>query len=498
MAPISIYTTYQDASIYAQPNSIWRMVLFCILFYVIIAFLSYFLLREHLPAGLIATVAVLGILYPWRTFIVILLSVALSWVLLGIVGKKFDFNHPHFSAIGVSIIIAVYFGVSYIQFSQSLDWDENKSLALPIDITVPPNGVQDKPDIYYIILDGYGSEEMLRKLHGYDNSQFTAALKERGFIVPSNSKSNYPRTILSLASSLNMQYLDSVSEAMGDSFLWWPLMGTYAHNETRKFLESQGYQTVVVSSSWDFTTIKDADIYMRPYSIFLNKFEELQILNTNLSLFQFVSNFGISFPAYNTHRQVVMYEFEKLKEIPSLGSPKFTFVHIMSPHAPFVFDAEGNFITPDYPFTFSDDRYFLFPSSKHRKGYLNQLRFINTQVIDVVDAILANSSTPPIIIIQGDHGSSVFTDYNSLDNTCLEERFSILNAYYLPGIDEVTIPQNISPVNTFRLIFNYYFSAELEILPNHNCYSVAATLYQFEDVTDRVDIPCQISEEDMP
>ena len=87
MAPISIYTTYQDASIYAQPNSIWRMVLFCILFYVIIAFLSYFLLREHLPAGLIATVAVLGILYPWRTFIVILLSVALSWVLLGIVGK---------------------------------------------------------------------------------------------------------------------------------------------------------------------------------------------------------------------------------------------------------------------------------------------------------------------------------------------------------------------------------------------------------------------------
>jgi hypothetical protein len=83
------------------------------------------------------------------------------------------------------------------------------------------------PDIYYIILDGYGRADMLQALYGFDNSMFVNALEQRGFVVASESQSNYHRTLLSLSSSLNMQYLDRMSSVMRDSNLWWPGMGMF-------------------------------------------------------------------------------------------------------------------------------------------------------------------------------------------------------------------------------------------------------------------------------
>jgi hypothetical protein len=283
---------------------------------------------------------------------------------------------------------------------------------------------------------------------------------------------------------------------MGDSYLWWPLQGTFTHNQTRAFLEGQGYQTVSMATNWDFTTLTDTDTYIPAYPVMLNKFEELFIGQTNLSRVNSLGDFGIALPTYRTLRRVVLHEFEQLQKIPTLPSPKFVFVHIVSPHAPFVFDAQGNSITPDYAFTFSED--FLASASKYRKGYLEQLEYINHKVLESVDAILESSSTPPIIVIQGDHGPGVFIDYRSADNSCLYERFSILNAYYLPGVARSTVPEDITPVNTFRVIFNEYFSTDLELLPNRQYFSPSSAIYQFEDVTDHIEDRCEISENDLP
>src|SRR2546423_1000109 len=67
----------------------------------------------------------------------------------------------------------------------------------------------DRPDIYYIILDTYGRADVLRDLYGYDNRDFIEWLREKGFYVADRSRSNYSQTMLSVASSLNLSYLDS-------------------------------------------------------------------------------------------------------------------------------------------------------------------------------------------------------------------------------------------------------------------------------------------------
>ena len=487
IAPLYVYISYPDRYIYVSPDSISRLVLFSFVLFVCSSFLFFALLKDHVSAGLISTCLILGILYPRYPFLFIISTILVAALLLAVVTKRFDLLQ---ACIAVSTVIALYVASEFVQIQQAASEYPDRSLATPIEIRNPTPKLSYKPDIYYIILDAYGGEKLLNELHRFDNSPFTSALKQRGFILPPDSRSNYLRTLHSLGSSLNMQYLDSISKTMGASALWWPLRETLDHNETRKFLESQGYKTVVIASGWDFTTITDVDTYKQPFPVFLNDFEEFFISTTNLSLFSFSGKTGVSFPSYDTHRQILLYELEQLQTIPELESPKFTFVHIIAPHPPFVFDAQGNSINPNYPYTIADNRYLITPPTKYEQDYLAQLSFLNTQILEVVDAILEKSVNPPIIIIQGDHGPGIYLDAQSDTPPCFDERFSILNAYYLPAMDPETVPPDMTPVNTFRLIFDEYFSANLELLPNHQYFSEPEAIHQFEDVTDRTDDAC--------
>jgi hypothetical protein len=490
LSPLYVYVSYPDLHTHVSPDSIWKLVGVSLIFFICSAIVFFALLRDHLATGLITTCLILGILYPRYPFLFIISAILIASLLLAIVKKGFDLLQPCLACIVISIVITTYVGTEYAQIHQVSDAYPARSLADSIEIKASAARNSYKPDIYYIILDAYAGEKMLKELHAFNNSMFTSALKKRGFILPPGSKSNYLRTIHSLSSSLNMQYLGAISETMGTSSLWWPLRETFADNETRKFLESQGYKTLVIASGWDFTTITDADTYKQPFPIFLSDFEEFFIDNTNLSLFQFLGKTVVSFPSYDTHRRIILYEFEQLKNIPELESPKFTFVHIIAPHPPFVFDAQGNPINPDYPFTIADNRYLITPPAKYQQGYLDQLSFVNTQVLETVDAILEKSVNPPIIILQGDHGPGSLIDSQSAAPPCFYERYSILNAYYLPGIPPDSVPPDITPVNTFRMIFNEYFSPDLELLPNRQYFSQQESIHQFEDVTERTDDSC--------
>src|SRR5690606_22880633 len=86
--------------------------------------------------------------------------------------------------------------------------------------------VSELPDIYYIIFDEYAGHRALEREFGFNSTPFYEALRERGFTVPEPEFSNYAQTYLSLASSLNMMYLDDVAAQAGtDSTDWTPVYG---------------------------------------------------------------------------------------------------------------------------------------------------------------------------------------------------------------------------------------------------------------------------------
>jgi hypothetical protein len=138
-----------------------------------------------------------------------------------------------------------------------------------------------------------------------------------------------------------------------------------------------------------------------------------------------------------------------------------------------VFDANGNPTNPaDY---WNEQR--IYPQDLFEKGYVDQLQFLNKNILQAIDTIVANSETPPIIIIQGDHGPWLQEG---------NKHFLILNAIYFPGHKDKLYP-TISPVNTFRLVFDNYFGGKYDILDDVSYYSPVPKLYKFSQVP----YPCE-------
>jgi hypothetical protein len=386
----------------------------------------------------------------------------------------------------ISILIVGSFVVQFVVFVGTIPWAGYRSMTSKMtnDYFLPSNSIE-KPDVYYIILDGYARADVLNTLYGYDNSEFINALEQRGFTVTGLSRSNYPRTLLSLASSLNMKYLEPVTETMGLSSLQWPVRDMIQHSTVRAVFEKCGYKTVFFADDWDISDIRDGDVYVKPIGLLVNNFNGAIISNTNLQIItQILPGTFVSLADYSSHRSIITNVFSRLPDIAKLAGPKFIYAHMVTPHPPFVFNAHGDAINPSYGYTQNDAIGFFDDPAQYEKSYLEQLTFVNQQTLQMVDGILLNSKTPPVIIIQADHGPAIQNYYWTIDDLSVFERYSILNAYYFPGVKSNEIPEDITPVNSFRLFFNKYFNANYELLPNHQYFPTNLILYQFQDVTE--------------
>jgi hypothetical protein len=137
-----------------------------------------------------------------------------------------------------------------------------------------------------------------------------------------------------------------------------------------------------------------------------------------------------------------------------------------------------------------------FTQEDYVQGYREQLLFINTKVTAAVDAILSRSDRPVIIVLQGDHGPGSMLDWQGAERSNLEERFSILNAYYLPGDREERLYDQISPVNTFRLIFNFYLGTEYARLEDKSYFSTVGRQYSLQSLTDELGVDTRAGREE--
>jgi hypothetical protein len=341
-----------------------------------------------------------------------------------------------------------------------------------------PLSVSEKPDIYYIILDGYARDDVLQERWKYDNSEFLQALQERGFYVARCSKSNFGQTELSLASSLNMQYLQDLDPlyAASDKRTRATLPATIRDGAARRYLEELGYKTIGFESGYGWTDLRDADIFLTPQGGYrenaslLGGANQFEVMLMDTSALILLTDATLKLPAMlkpdlQSHermlREHILYILDTLPKVPRLPGPKFVFAHIVSPHSPYIFGPDGEETENAELDTIV--------------GYTNQVKYLNKRILPIIDEIIAQSETPPIIIIQGDHGWA---------RNEPERRMRILNAYYLPGGGNELLYDEISPVNTFRLIFNRYFDAGLPLLDDLSYYSAMSSPYNYIPIAD--------------
>jgi len=327
------------------------------------------------------------------------------------------------------------------------------------------------PDIYYIILDMYARADYLEKIYHYDNSEFLSFLTGKGFYVAGKSTSNYPYTAHSLASSLNSVYLDEIGNQANEQFhTFGPSIVMLKTNRLFQFLRNHDYTIVAFSTGFEFTEIKDADVYMSPALPWWqpDEFQNALINITPLSILPIHQQ-----TQDNIHRTRVLYTLDHIADGTKIDSPTFVFAHVVAPHPPYAFGANGEPVQSKLHQEYTYEEFI--------ETYRNQVSHINKKIQTVIEEILSQSPEPPIIIVQSDHGSCFGTYHLNLP-----ERMSILNTYYFPDQNYQALYESITPVNTFRIILNDYFGTNYKLLEDKNYYSSRQSPYSFTDVTDQV------------
>ena len=328
------------------------------------------------------------------------------------------------------------------------------------------------PDIYYIILDGYARADVLGEMYQYDNSDFIRRLTDKGFYIPSEGRTNYPFTYLSLASSLNGSYLDALQATAEDGALDYRVLNQLIDDNGAAWqLRQAGYAYVFIASDFEGTwSSSTADLCACDQYGF-GQLETRWANRTPLALWP--DAFRWLYDPFGAHRRKLDSQLAALSALPEAGQPRFVFAHLMAPHLPFVFGPDGEPVQQTLGYSLNDRDH---PSrALYIEGYRAQLRYVNARIEEVVDEILAQSSTPPIIILQADHGPNLPPSPYPYEYS--KERYSIFAAYYLPGEGAGMMYPTVTPINTFRMLFNAYFGAHLELLPDVSYSSLEAQVY---------------------
>lgn len=320
------------------------------------------------------------------------------------------------------------------------------------------NTVKQKPDIYHFVFDSYTNSKTLKKYWNYRNP-LDSFLINRGFYVANDSRSNYDFTPFSLAATFNLQYLSNTKKYLrrdGKNLFIGRL--AYMENELFGFLESNGYTLNNFSpiDSIEYLTRMGTLGPQNPVTWMRNQTFERFYLNPWIrhKLLHKLYHSNIPPDLVKYYNAYIDYHQKALNKISysvansnNSMAPRFTFVHFLIPHEPYVFDENGKV---DLQRTSKSDDMQL---------YLTQLKYTN-KIIEKIVNLLITDSKKKIIIIQGDHG---YRNYRS-SQIPRETQFESFNAIYFYDLNYKSMHKEISLVNTYRIVLNNYFNYELSLL----------------------------------
>jgi hypothetical protein len=330
------------------------------------------------------------------------------------------------------------------------------------------------PDVYQILLDGLGRPDVLYDRFGVDLRGSRELLEARGFEIVGNAVANYDQTYLSLASMLNMNYVNALERTMQDLSLRAPLHALIQNNSVATALKTAGYRIVVIGADYGATQdVTVADVCDCPAVVF-GEFETVV-----LGMTPFAKG-GLAGLEYIPHRRRILSTLDKLGSFEPASSPAFVLAHVLGPHQPFVLDEGGAAVRPPRAFSFADGMHFPGTRDEFARGYEAQARYLLRRAAEIADELVArsrNRGRHAVVIIHGDH--SVRFRGSTFQPTPTEGLDVLPVLLAIRWSPSQTSPQPVrSLVNVYREFLRRYFDSPIEHLPDRAFVASYATPYR--------------------
>ncbi|HTS46173.1 MAG TPA: sulfatase-like hydrolase/transferase [Puia sp.] len=324
-----------------------------------------------------------------------------------------------------------------------------------------------KPDIYFLVFDEYTNNKTLEKLWHFDNSAITDWLSGKGFYTPANTRANYSFTVYSVSSTFNMNYIDPVRGSDG-TVPKYVLQGAESlnDNETFRILKKENYVIDFLApfkNSYTSNNLGSFFGYVSAQKIIgqtlAGKLDSSLKFNFTYGKWSGTKDDEIP-KGLKQHFALVRNTVDQIKKSVDSNSnrqPHFVYGHILVPHEPHMFDSSGNFLIKK-----------VRENSTSFSTYVPSVKYADSLIREIVEHVTRYNKHNTIIIIEGDHGfRSFFVDENwfvrtpdSLKNYFLPNFYAI----YFPDKNYSRLYDHISPVNTFRIVFDQFFMQNFPIL----------------------------------
>jgi hypothetical protein len=343
-----------------------------------------------------------------------------------------------------------------------------RRLGRPVPAPTKPAGPER--DIYLIVLDEYANSRVLRERFGYDNREFEDSLRALGFHIPGVVHSNYVHTMLSLPSLLNAAHLTPLADEVGRRSTD-PTVANRLLDRSRvaAFLKQRGYRYVFFPSRWWYSTrrspLADVEPQVWDGSLLLRELGRTELRRAVLGA-SLVPGRVLRTPVWDADH--VRRSLAGVTLARRFGEPVFVVAHVISPHAPYAVDGDCR-------------------SPPRRTTYVGQLECVNQWVLHLVTELIARAEVPPIILLQGDHGTATlgYSDWPSpaqVPAAAARERFGAFGAYYLPGGGAAEFGDTVTVVNVMGNVLRHYFGARLPREPDAQYLSLERAPYDFRRV----------------
>ena len=98
-----------------------------------------------------------------------------------------------------------------------------------------------KPDIYFLVFDALPSTAAMQKAWGFNNNMLDSFVRKENFYVAPYSKSNYNLTVLSVSSTLNMDYTAPVDLYQDETKMYFKSSASILDNSLIRYLKEVDY-----------------------------------------------------------------------------------------------------------------------------------------------------------------------------------------------------------------------------------------------------------------
>ena len=326
-----------------------------------------------------------------------------------------------------------------------------------------------KPDIYFFVFDEYTNNKTLKKVWNFDNDSIANWLTANGFHLPANPSANYSYTVFSVSSTFNMNYIDP--KKGGDGTVAKNVLQaneSLSDNETFSILKKENYnihffapfnnkiQQGNLGHFFDYIGQKQIQKQTLPGFLFDSKIWNLisgKLFKDNTS-----SDYDRSLKEKYQLIRTTVDEVKSTTDSSTNRKPNFVYGHIMVPHEPHLFNSEGKFLS-----------YSEFSKATPFDTYTSQIKYANSLIKEIVSYIKQHNKRNTIIIIEGDHG---FRSFVNGTNWFARTPDSLKNNYFLPNFNAIYFPDSnyskvydhISPINTFRIVFDQFYNQNFPML----------------------------------